>query len=74
MYMNWILLARDSHVVGRFRLTGTHRGELMGLAASNKSIDVTAIMILRIQENKVIERWEEFDNMSMMQQIGAISL
>lgn len=66
------IIANDSHATARFRLTGTHQGELMGIPASNKSIDVTAMMILRIEDGKVIERWEELDTMRLMQQIGAI--
>lgn len=66
------IITSDSHVVGRFRLTGTHQNEFMGMAATNKFIDVTAIMILSIQDGKVMERWEEFDTMTMMQQLGAI--
>jgi steroid delta-isomerase-like uncharacterized protein len=65
-------ISNDGHVVGRFRLTGTHQNELIGMPATNQAIDVTAIMILRIQEGKVVERWEEFDTMTMMQQLGAI--
>jgi predicted ester cyclase len=65
-------IANDSYVVGRFRLTGTHQGELMGMPATHKTIDVTAIMILRILEGKVVERWEEVDTMKMMEQLGVV--
>ncbi|MDJ0757542.1 MAG: ester cyclase [Ardenticatenaceae bacterium] len=67
-------IATDNHVVGRFRLTGTHQGTLMGMPATNKSIDVTAMMMLSIQEGQVMARWEEFDTMKMMQQLGYIPM
>jgi len=66
------IITSDNHVIGRFKLTGTHQSELMGIPATNKSIDVSAIMILRIQNGRFIERWEEFDNMTLMQQLGVV--
>jgi len=64
------IISAENHVIGRFKLTGTHQGELMGIPATNQSIDVSAIMILHIQNGKFIERWEEFDTMTMMQQLN----
>jgi len=66
------LIANDDYVIGRFRLTGTHQGELMGIPATNKTIDVTGILIVRIENGKFTERWEEFNNIALMQQLGVV--
>ena len=60
-------------VAARLTITGTHEGELMGVAASHKPISVEVITILRFSDDgRVAERWNVADFLSMMQQIGAI--
>ena len=62
----------DEKAVLRFRITGTHQGELMGVPASGKPIDISAMAIFRIVDSKVAELHELFDQMGLMQQIGAM--
>lgn len=57
-----------AHVV----LTGTHQGELMGVAATNKTVEFESLDIIRVENGKVVEHWGVTDTMSLMQQIGAI--
>jgi steroid delta-isomerase-like uncharacterized protein len=66
-----ILVDGDRTAV-RIILTGTHRGELMGVPASGKPISVSAISILRFAGGKCVERWSELDLMGLMTQIGAV--
>jgi steroid delta-isomerase-like uncharacterized protein len=57
----------------RLTITGTHEGELMGVAASHRSISVEVITILRFgADGRIAERWNVADFLSMLQQIGAI--
>ena len=51
---------------------GTHTGEIMGLAPTNSSFSVEHIHILRFEEGKAVEHWGIHDNLSFMQQLGAI--
>jgi predicted ester cyclase len=45
----------------------------MGAPPSGKSISWTGIIIYRLDEDgKIIERWQDFDAMSMLQQLGVI--
>ena len=44
----------------------------MGIPATNKSITIGGIAILQIVDGKVAEVREQFDQMGMMEQIGAI--
>ncbi len=66
-------LAVGDKVVTRWKATGTHRGDLMGVKASGKKVNITGITINRIANGKIVEEWEEFDSAGMMQQIGAAS-
>ncbi len=57
----------------RLTITGTHEGELMGVAASHRPISVEVITILRFAgDGRIAERWNVADFLSMLQQIGAI--
>lgn len=66
------IIANSDYVIGRFRFTGTHQGELMGIPATNNTVDVSGILIVRIRDGKFAERWEEFNSMALMQQLEAL--
>ena len=53
-------------------LTGTHEGELMGVAATGKTVEINSIDIIRVEDGKVAEHWGITDTMGLMQQLGAI--
>ncbi|WP_427133511.1 ester cyclase [Pseudarthrobacter sp. S9] len=53
-------------------LTGTHQGEMAGLAATGKSVEFGTTDIIRVENGKVAEHWGTTDNLGIMQQIGAI--
>jgi steroid delta-isomerase-like uncharacterized protein len=53
-------------------LTGTHRGELMGVAATGKTVEFESLDIIRVDDGKVAEHWGVTDVMSLMQQLGAV--
>jgi predicted ester cyclase len=57
-----------SHVV----LTGTHKGDFMGIPPTGKSVKFSSADIIRIQDGKVAEHWGSSDTLSLMQQIGAV--
>ena len=66
------LIAEDDKVVGRVAARGTHRGELMGIAATGKQIDMGEIHIFRVVGGKAAEHWGISDDMGMMQQLGVL--
>jgi len=53
-------------------LSGTHRGEFMGVPASDKTFEIETIDIIRVADGKCAEHWGVTDTMSLMQQIGAV--
>ena len=64
------LIAQDDKVVVRFIWRATHQGNFMGIPATGKQINVPAIIIYRIADNKIVEHWMQSDAMAMMQQLG----
>ena len=53
--------------------TGTHKGELAGIAPTNKKVTSWEIEIDRIAGGKIAEVWTRYDTLSVMQQIGLAS-
>lgn len=65
-------IAEGEYVCTYVTFNGTHKGEFQGFPASNKKVKLTTSTIDRIVNGKIVEEWTEFDQMSMLQQIGAI--
>ncbi len=65
-------IAEGDKVVGRVTLHGTHQGDFRGMSPTGKAITVTGIRIDRITKGKVVEHWASFDQLGMLQQLGAV--
>ena len=66
-------IAEGDMVVTRARATGTHDGPLDTIPASGKSVDVALVAIHRIENGRLAEEWEVFEELQMLQQVGAIA-
>ncbi|MDQ0679775.1 steroid delta-isomerase-like uncharacterized protein [Arthrobacter pascens] len=53
-------------------LTGTHRGDFVGIAPTGRNVEFAGIDIIRVQDGKVAEHWGVTDTLTLMQQIGAV--
>jgi steroid delta-isomerase-like uncharacterized protein len=65
-------IAEGDKVVVRKVWTGTHQGELMGIAATGKQVRFEGIVIWRIADGQLAERWAAIDRFGLMQQLGVI--
>jgi steroid delta-isomerase-like uncharacterized protein len=66
-------IAEGDKVVTRWTMRGTHQGEFRDIAPTGKQITVTGIGIFRFSdEGKVIESWDNFDQLGMMRQLGVV--
>lgn len=66
------MIAEGDKVVTRWSAMGKHKGELLGVPATNKDVKVTGIGIDRISGGKIVESWGEFDLAGMLQQLGVM--
>jgi len=66
------MIAEGEKVVSRLTVHGVHQGDFQGIPPTGKAVMQTGIDILRLAGGKVIERWGEFDNLGLMQQLGVI--
>jgi steroid delta-isomerase-like uncharacterized protein len=65
-------IAQGDKVVTRFRTRGTHKGELWGIPATGKEVEITNMSMCRIEGGKMTEEWPAPDRLGMMQQFGVI--
>jgi predicted ester cyclase len=65
------LLVHEDKLVARWRASGTHRGEFMGLAATGRRAAVEGISIDRWAGDRIVETWIAYDTLTILQQIGA---
>lgn len=67
------IVAEGDKAVARFRATGTHQGDFMGIPPTGRSIDIQGIDIMRFDgAGLVCEHWGVTDTMAMMQQLGVV--
>jgi predicted ester cyclase len=69
--VDWMVSDRDM-VVARVTITGTHRGEWVGINPTGKRVAFTATEAFRISGGKVVEYWGNTDTMSLMQQLETV--
>lgn len=51
-------------------LTGTHRGDLMGIPPTGRPTRLTEMIILRFEGRKVAELWQQADYLGVFSQLG----
>ena len=66
------IVAEGDKVALRISWSGTHIGELMGIPASGKHVNVTEMQFYRIENGRIAERWVEADLFGMLQQMGLV--
>ncbi len=68
------LVAEDDKVVARVIMTGTHTGDFYGIPPTGKHVSFTGMYIARIADGKIVEHWGEEDGVSLLQQLGVLSI
>jgi steroid delta-isomerase-like uncharacterized protein len=74
--MHWTIedtIAENDKVVACWTISGTHRGEYMGIPATNKEVSVEGITIHHIAGGKIMDSYSNWDVLGMMQQLGVVS-
>jgi steroid delta-isomerase-like uncharacterized protein len=66
------LIAQDDLVSVHLTANGTHRGEFIGIPATDREVTVQAVDIYRLADGRIAEQWVIIDVWGLMQQLGAI--
>lgn len=59
-------------IITRWEGSGTQKKELIGIPATGRSVRVQGIWIHRFANNKIIESWNVWDTLGMLQQLGVV--
>ncbi len=65
-------IAEGDKVVTSATLTGTHRGEWVGIPPTGKQVSIEFISIQRWRGGKIVEAWLAMDMLGWMQQLGVV--
>jgi steroid delta-isomerase-like uncharacterized protein len=66
-------VAEGDKVCARWTCRCKHTGDALGMPATHKTIQVTGISIMRIANGQMVEGWQNWDMLDMMNQIHGSS-
>ena len=66
------MIEENEKVVVLWSISGTHKGEFRGIAATGKNVSVDGITINQLAGGKIMDSYVSLDMWGMMQQLGAI--
>ena len=66
------MLESGDTVITRWTGRGTHTGELLGIPPTQKKVSVDGIWMHRIAGGKIVESWNCWDTLGMLQQLGVV--
>ena len=65
------VIAEGDKVVTRWTIRGTHQGEIEEFGPpTGKQVELRGIIIHRFEDGNIVEEWEVYDNLSLLQQLG----
>ena len=65
-------IAEGDRVATRYVIFGTYEGEVQGIRATGKRVEVSGTGIDRLSGGKIAESWEHYDALGMLQQLGVV--
>jgi len=67
------MLIDGEKVATCFTMSGTHEGDFDGLAPTHKTVEATGVLISRYENGKLVEDWDQFDMLGLLQQLGVVA-
>jgi predicted ester cyclase len=67
------VIAEGDKVITRVTFRGTHQGEVEEFGPpTGRQVEGEGITIHRIEGDKIVEEWNSYDNLSLLQQLGLV--
>jgi steroid delta-isomerase-like uncharacterized protein len=63
-------IAERNEVVHHWTTRGTHKGQFLGVAPTNRTATISGTSIHRIEGGKIVEQWSDWNLMTLMEQLG----
>ena len=64
------MIAEGNMVANRFKISGTMKGEMMGIPPTGKKMNIIEALFIRFENGKVVEATPTIDQLDMYQQLG----
>jgi predicted ester cyclase len=61
-------------VVEHFTASGTHRGDLIGVAPTGRTIALKGMHMFRLRDGLIVERWGQVDELGVLAQLGLVDI
>lgn len=61
----------DDNIAMAYKIHGTHKGDFLGIAPTNKRIEARGVQIARFVNGKIVERWGSSDELGLVKSLGA---
>ena len=68
------VVAEGEKVLVRLRAKGTHSGDLMGIPATGRPIDIDVLDLLQFRDGLLVEQWALIDSLGLLRQIGVTQI
>jgi steroid delta-isomerase-like uncharacterized protein len=65
-------IEQDDRVVARWTMAMIHTGPFLGIAPSKKHVRVTGMSAQRFLDGKIVEAWDNWDQLSLLVQLGSV--
>ena len=66
------IIAEGNAVAARWTTHGTHTGTFQGIAPTGRRVTTSGVTVHHLREGRIAETWLAFDNLSFLQQLGAV--
>jgi steroid delta-isomerase-like uncharacterized protein len=66
------MVAEGDRVAARCSVRAKHEGDFMGRAATQGPVEFTGMTIVRIDNGKIVEAWNNFDFTTLHKQVGLL--
>ncbi len=64
------LMAEQDKVICRMNASGNYKGGVQGIPVNEKAFEFSMISIMRIENGKIVEEWQEDDQLGLARQLG----
>jgi steroid delta-isomerase-like uncharacterized protein len=68
------MFSENDRAVVRFQFTGTHRGDLFGIAGTGNKVDFSGVNFYRFENGKIAEVWQVWDWAGVLKQVGVLDI
>ena len=67
-------VSEDGKIAGRCTVRAIHGGEGLGIPPTHNIVGFSGMVFLRLKDEKIVEVWNQFDFLTMYQQLGVVTV